>query len=80
MTDPKYQPTNAHDALVRIAEECAEVQYIVCKALRFGIHDYHPKTKVKNMDALLAEFKDVKQAMHDYLRLLNDENYPARNL
>jgi len=46
MTDPKYQPTNAHDALVRIAEECAEVQYIVCKALRFGIYDYHPKTKI----------------------------------
>lgn len=77
MTDPQYRPKNAHDALVRIAEECSEIQYIVCKGLRFGIYDYHPKTKVMNMDALLAEVSDLKEAVNDFLRLNNDIKYPA---
>lgn len=80
MTDETYRPKNAHDALARISEECHELGKVACKALRFGIYDYHPKTKKQNIENLLEEFSDVRQAMLDYLRFLNDENYPARNI
>lgn len=80
MSDEKYRPVNAHDALVRISEECHELGKVACKALRFGIYDYHPKTKKQNIEMLMKEFKDVHQAMGDYLRLLNDQDWPARNI
>lgn len=47
------------EALIILAEECAEVIYIVSKSLRFGIDDIHPVTKIKNRDALVQELGDV---------------------
>ncbi len=80
MTDEKYKPTNAHDALVRISEECHELGKVACKALRFGIYDFQPKKKQQNIELLIAEYRDIHDAMIDFLRFLNDENFPARHL
>lgn len=70
MTNEKYRPTKLEDALSRVAEECAEVIYLVCKAQRFGLGDHHPETKEKNIDGILRELNDVQEAKKDLLRIL----------
>lgn len=79
MTDPKYRPTNVHDSLVRISEECAELSKVVCKALRFGIYDMHPKKKQRNIQLLITEWHDINDAMNDFLKFNNDAEYPPVN-
>lgn len=76
MTNELYRPTNPHDALVRISEECHELGKVACKALRFGAYDTHPTRKKMNIDLLLEEFTDVAQAINDFLRLNRDCEYP----
>lgn len=76
MTNPKYRPTTAHDALCRISEECHELGKVACKGLRFGIYDRHPKKQKLNIDLLLEELADVNEAVNDFLRLNNDGAYP----
>jgi hypothetical protein len=38
-----------------LAEECAEVQQIKSKIVRFGMDDYHPKNEMPNRDKLEQE-------------------------
>jgi len=45
--------------LVCIAEECAEIQKAVSKALRFGLDDRHPNSKQTNRDDLTYEIADL---------------------
>lgn len=70
MTNEKYRPTKLEDALARVAEECAEVIYLVCKAQRFGLGDHHPQSEEKNIDGILRELNDVQEAKADLLRIL----------
>jgi len=45
--------------LACVGEECGEVQQVVGKSLRFGIHDYHPKTGEENWLRLTEEVGDL---------------------
>ena len=63
-----YKPKNLRDALVRLMEECAEVQYNVCKALRFGVQDVNPHTRETNINAIFREYDDIKNAMTDVVK------------
>lgn len=44
--------------LVQLAEECAEVQHIVCKALRFGL-DHNYSDTGTNRKKLVDEIRDI---------------------
>lgn len=46
---------NTHLTLEILAEECAEIQQIKSKIIRFGIDDYHPKNKLPNRQKLEQE-------------------------
>jgi len=45
--------------LVCLSEECAEVQKEVSKALRFGLDDTNPATKIKNRNSIVNELNDI---------------------
>ncbi len=45
--------------LVCLAEECAEIQYAVAKALRFGLNDRCPGATSTNAQDIAHEFVDV---------------------
>lgn len=49
--------------LACVGEECGEIQQEISKALRFGVDDVNPKTKEKNIVAVLREFNDLCGAM-----------------
>lgn len=49
--------------LTCLAEECAEVQQAVSKALRFGLHDGHPQKGITNAEDIAHEFIDVIAVM-----------------
>ena len=51
---------NIEDILI---EECSELIQIICKIKRFGIDNYHPVTKEKNIDLVKSEIADVKEAI-----------------
>jgi hypothetical protein len=49
------------ERLVHLVEECAEVQKIACKILRYGYKSYHPGLYMKtdNRRLLMDELADV---------------------
>ena len=49
--------TREQHLLVILGEECAEVQQLVAKILRFGLDSYHPEDESKtiNQDLLYGE-------------------------
>lgn len=48
-------------------EECAEVQHILCKILRFGLYNFHPDDplKIPNIELLLKEMTDLKKRLSE---------------
>lgn len=51
-----------HEALVILAEECAEVQKAVAKILRFGWNSRYPANGATNRQKLINELGDVEAA------------------
>lgn len=45
--------------LVCLAEECAEVQQAIAKALRFGLDDGYPNGSASNAQDIVREFVDL---------------------
>lgn len=60
--------------LVCLAEECAEVQQAVTKALRFGLTDGRPQSTATNAEDISAEFSDVLAI----IELLEEEGVLSR--
>ena len=56
---------SAESSLDKLIEECSEVIHVASKAKRFGISNYHPKTRRKNSDALLDKIMDLNEAIDD---------------
>lgn len=56
--------------LMCLAEECAEVQQAIAKALRFGLADGYPDTDRTNVDDITAGVEDV----FALVEMLQDEN------
>lgn len=59
-----YSPKTTADKLAHLAEECAELAQVTCKALRFGLYMHHPDdaTKETNLEAMRREFRDLFNA------------------
>jgi hypothetical protein len=52
------------EALALLAEECAEVQHIICKTLRHGLWSTHPDNPgISNHDELQKEVGDLMAAV-----------------
>ena len=51
--------TRTEHLLVCLAEEAAEIQQAVAKALRFGLGDGYPNTKRTNARDIMLEFYDL---------------------
>ena len=48
--------THSENLLIIAAEECAEIQQEIAKALRFGLQNHHPeKPELTNEKRMLAE-------------------------
>ena len=45
--------------LIKLGEECAEIQKEVAKAQLFGLDDCKPGTTVSNLDAIRHEYNDL---------------------
>ena len=60
--NPEYlpEPGDLTGHLAHVAEECAEVQKLCMKSIRFGIHDCHPNTPgVDNLAKMKEEIADL---------------------
>jgi len=52
---------------VNLIEECSEVIHIVCKGLRFGWRNFHPKDSSKsNVDLVLEEISDLEERLREF--------------
>lgn len=77
------RPTD-QEILDVLAEECAEVIYIISKIRRFGINDSHPVTGEVNRDRLEEELSDLsaminwarKRGIHNFT--LSPEKFTAK--
>lgn len=56
-----------------IGEECGEVQQIVGKCLRFGVHDFNPKRdNVPNLELMRREVHDIIAVYELFLEEIGD--------
>ena len=61
--------------LVQLAEECAEVQQQVCKALRFGLDEIRPQDSDEtNSESITRELEDLEGIVH-MLQIANAVGY-----
>jgi len=51
--------TKTQHLLLKLTEECAEVQKEVCKALEFGLNSTNPETQEVNRLAIAKELNDL---------------------
>lgn len=51
---------------LKLIEECSEVQKVLCKIGRFGLHDMNPATERQNVEELYTEFHDVVAAYQEF--------------
>jgi len=49
--------------LTILGEECAEVAQSVSKALRFGLKDEHPESRIRPGEGIIHEFNDILALM-----------------
>ena len=50
----------------RVIEELSELIQSICKYRRFGLKNYHPITKIVNIDQTKSEIKDVERVLKEY--------------
>jgi hypothetical protein len=56
------------DPVMKLIEECAELQKALCKAERFGWENCPPKHPGRtNLMHIVEELSDVKDAMYDLI-------------
>lgn len=56
--------THSENLLIIAAEECAEIQQEIAKALRFGLQNHHPeKPELTNEKRIMQEFEQLCAVM-----------------
>jgi phosphoribosyl-ATP pyrophosphohydrolase len=60
-------PCNREDLMDKLQEEAAEVIQAASKCKRFGPEQVHPKTGIRNKDALATEIGQLMLAIDDVL-------------
>ena len=70
--DEKYLPKDFNGKLLQVVEECGEVIQAVCKLKKFGIENYHPLMNTNNGENLLSELHDLKHAITEVEKCLQD--------
>lgn len=70
--------TENENLVVVAMEECAEVQQLLSKSMRFGFYNYHPDdiTRTTNLDLLIEEYAQLIAVMD---QLLINENININN-
>jgi hypothetical protein len=67
--DPNYIKYGS--ALIKLIEECSEVQHALCKIERFGLDNYHPVTKESNRLWITEEIADLKFAIENFEKYMH---------
>lgn len=64
--------------LIKLMEECAEVQHICSKILRFGRDNYHPSddNKTSNADLLNSDLYDLINAVQRVIHIVPGVRMP----
>ena len=62
-------------ALIKIIEECSEIQKVCTKALRFGLNNNHSEQPypITNFQLLDLELKDFKAAIINFEEVTNNK-------
>ena len=70
--------TENENLIVVAMEECAEIQQLLSKSMRFGFDNYHPNdiTRTTNLDLLIEEYAQLTAVMD---QLLINENIDINN-
>lgn len=70
--------TENENLVVVAMEECAEIQQLLSKSMRFGFDNYHPNdiTRTTNLDLLIEEYGQLTAVMD---QLLINENIDINN-
>lgn len=50
---------------LKLLEECAEISHAASKAMQFGLYNYHPETKVTNLQKLQEEMIDFFSVLEE---------------
>ena len=69
--DNKYKDIG--DPIDCAIEECSEVIHALCKVKRFGWLDYHPDTKVSNVEYVHNEIFDLIYRLNQVLDIMRKE-------
>jgi hypothetical protein len=74
---PEYEPTDTHQAISYLVEECGEVLAAAGKTLRWGLWSYNPELPVEqrefNIDWLLREMADIDSALSRVRKFIREE-------
>ena len=70
MSDSYEHIKNPLDSVI---EEMAELTQAIIKSKRFGIDNWHPGTGETNRSRIYEEIADVKRAISNYEKYLDDE-------
>lgn len=63
MSVREYLPKDRNGRLFRVIEECGEVLQVLGKAGRFGMGSRQPNGGPRNVSAILAELRDLRDAI-----------------
>jgi len=59
------RPTGREEILIHLIEESSELIKYASKALRFGMHNWHPDTKISNAVCVLEGMRSVVEAIEE---------------
>jgi hypothetical protein len=63
--NPRMRPTGREEVLIHLIVESSELIKFASKALRFGMHNWHPETKISNAVNVLEGMRSVIEAIEE---------------
>lgn len=68
MSDPKYKKIGSLE--IKVIEEAGELLQAISKSERFGHFEFHPRKNELNINRILDEMDDLREAMTAYRKFL----------